>query len=53
MLVGPSLEQIEEALIPILGEPARFADGLVVFGLNPLPEQAAQARKAGGASREE
>jgi len=53
LLVGPSLEQIEEALIPILGEPARFADGLVVFGLNPLPEQAAQARKAGGASREE
>lgn len=56
LLVGPSQEQIEEALIPILGEPARFADGLVVFRLEPLPEPSApkdQTGKAGGASREE
>jgi hypothetical protein len=53
LLVGPSQEQIEEALIPILGEPARFADGLVVFELSELPEPGTQTGKAGGASREE
>lgn len=53
LLVGPSQEQIEEALIPILGEPARFADGLVVFELTDLSEPGDQTGKAGGASREE
>ncbi len=36
-LAGSSQGQIERALIPLLGLPARFGDGLVVFEMNPLP----------------
>ena len=50
LLPGSSLKKLQGLLSPVLGEPARFGDGLVVYGLVPAP---AQTGKLGGTSRRE
>lgn len=38
LLPGGTMEQLEKALLPVLGEPARFADGVVVYEIKPIAE---------------